>query len=1654
MSKDNIENTSSDSEKLTSETTPEINTKDEKLRDLMKTVYSYPDPSDPDFQYEIYKKREFYYHKMKQRPDVKNYEQIKEYRDKICTRKGTLLEQQAFLGNFINPDTPFRGALVFMGTGTGKCQTPDSWVYGNGSLQRIGNLWDKYNSGIKFIDESGGQWSKPKEKLLVNSYDHITHKIIKQSVKLLYRQPVEEIIREIELENGLTIKVTKAHKLLKQDEWTNNLKVGDYVCVPKYIINCPEKNELDITDELVFFMSWQMAEGHERNDQFCLTITNDDIQILGQLKESIIKIGEKYSININKPDIKAPKNRSNYLQLDSKEYVEKLESFGYKWGNLSAHKVVPDFVMNLSKEKLKLFLRNYFDAEASINNQNCIIQIASASEILILQLIHLLRIFGIHSRIKKVLKMATNGRRIKGPQYVLHISSYSLQLFKQEIGFGFKYKQDILEKICIKKCNSTELIPVNHILYDLWKKTKLPYRQLAHHSYIHTDKLPSIDTIKNIINNLDRIIKNTSLQTKYQIIPSQLSMIIIARNELEKEINKEVYYIKIKNIKEKLYEGFVYDLEIDGQHNYVSNGILTHNTCAAITIAEKFKPMVQKYGTKIYVLVSGPLVKETWKRELLSCTGETYLKQQDINVYINEQEKQKIRKNAINIALQYYRFMSYRSFYKKVLGEKIVEKIKTKDNKIKTIYRKTEEGEFERDLAVDRIYNLNNSLIIVDEAHNLSDNMYGEALMKVIKASNNLKVVLLTATPMKNLADDIIELINFLRPVDDPIERDKIFTSHKNYLMEFKSGGIEYLKKMTRGYVSYLRGADPLTFAKRVDKGVIPQGLLFTKVTQCKMLPFQRKVYDGVVKSLLSTEERMPEDEKKDTLDRRSEAVANFAFPGLSQDKKELVGYFGREGINIVKNQLKTHLELINRKIALEILKNESLENDTDLLYISDNTRTVTGKILRMEYLKNFSVKFYKALKKINRLVWSKKGSKTAFVYSNLVKVGIEIFQEILLRNGYLEFDENPNNYKIKSDTRCYLCGLSFREHQQIKLEKKRQERVSSKTDKGTDNISESSSEYEKPNEGVSQVPEHVFHPAAFVSVTGKSSEEAADIIPEEKQHILDNIYSNVDNVEGKYIKLVLGSKVMNEGISLKNVGEVHILDVYFNLGKVDQCIGRAIRHCSHYQIMSEKNPYPNVNVYKYAVTIENGLSSEEELYKKAELKYILIKKVERALKENAIDCPLNRNGNIFPEELKQFKDCAEPSEPLKEGQLMCSALCDYMQCNFKCDSKKLNAAYFDETLNGYKSIPKDKLDSATFTQNLARNEIESAKIKIKELYRIKYIYTLKDIIKYVKDSYEGEKRDLFDEFFVFKALDELTPITENDFNNYRDTIYDKYNRQGYLIYIDRYYIFQPFDQNENVPMYYRSIFDKPLQSQLTLHNYLKNIARLPVPKIKEKKEEIPLDKPISVYDFESIMDYYENRDEFKYVGIVDKESSRRKTKSAEELLDVFKIREKRGKLLNKLRGTGISTLFGSVCSTSKSRFELEKIAKEVNIDVTNVDSRFDICERIKERLLFLEKYSTGKDKITYVMIPKNHPSYPFPYNLFDRKNYIINLIKEKIKFKLDIDTKDIKEKINNKNVTIYQIEIKKNDKLKEFNEFLISLGFKLEGNKWVMRIE
>ena len=218
----------------------------ENLKDVVKNIdkkevetFGYPKVDDPHLQLKLYKKREFYYYKLQERPELTNYKEIEDYRKKICKPPaGSLLEHQSLLSNFINPDTPYKGLLLFHGTGTGKCKRSNDLEYINGDLIKASEVWNKYSNNI-IIDDEGGEWSIPTEKLIINCYDG--NKMIGKPVSKLYREYIKSCIREIEFENGAKIGITYAHKLLKKsdikDSWDNNLRVGDSVCIPRKINN-------------------------------------------------------------------------------------------------------------------------------------------------------------------------------------------------------------------------------------------------------------------------------------------------------------------------------------------------------------------------------------------------------------------------------------------------------------------------------------------------------------------------------------------------------------------------------------------------------------------------------------------------------------------------------------------------------------------------------------------------------------------------------------------------------------------------------------------------------------------------------------------------------------------------------------------------------------------------------------------------------------------------------------------------------------------------------------------------------------------------------------------------------------------------------------------------------------------------------------------------------------------------------------------------------------------------------------------------------------------------------------------------------------------------------------------------------------------------
>ena len=472
--------------------------------------------------------------------------------------------------------------------------------------------------------------------------------------------------------------------------------------------------------------------------------------------------------------------------------------------------------------------------------------------------------------------------------------------------------------------------------------------------------------------------------------------------------------------------------------------------------------------------------------------------------------------------------------------------------------------------------------------------------------------------------------------------------------------------------------------------------------------------------------------------------------------------------------------------------------------------------------MKQFSIKFYKCISRLEKLVEGYKGAGTSFIYSNLVKAGgMELFAEALRVNGYLEYSMNSNDYNINDETIDSRTGKTFGQFKKEKL-----------------NLSD-------------------FNPATFLIVTG--GDEAGDEISEVKQKIIREVFNVPENKTGKMIKIVLGSKVMTEGVTLENVKETHILDVHYNLGKVHQVIGRAIRMCKHSAVINDNNRFPTVNVYRYVVSLNGELSSDENLYRKAELKYLLVKKVERILKEIAIDCPLLLHGNKFPEEIKKYKGCVPPTlENKKKGKLICPEICDFQSCDFKCKDDKLNKMY-DDKKGTYKNLDVKDIDYNTFTNELAKSEIIDIKNKIKDLYRFKHVYTYEEILDKIKVSFSNHQSQLFNKEFLDLALHQLIPKSENDYNNYKDNIYDKYNKIGYIIQRNKYYIFQPFDDNQDIDLNTRKKLNIDSENMISVENYYVQKHGKNTEDQTSKGEIVSKKK---AYDFESTEKYYNNRDE------------------------------------------------------------------------------------------------------------------------------------------------------------------------------------------------
>jgi hypothetical protein len=279
------------------------------------------------------------------------------------------------------------------------------------------------------------------------------------------------------------------------------------------------------------------------------------------------------------------------------------------------------------------------------------------------------------------------------------------------------------------------------------------------------------------------------------------------------------------------------------------------------------------------------------------------------------------------------------------------------------------------------------------------------------------------------------------------------------------------------------------------------------------------------------------------------------------------------------------------------------------------------------------------------------------------------------------------------------------------------------------------------------------------------------------------------DNKEGGKVKVVLISKAGSEGIDLKFIRQVHILDPWYNMNRPEQIIGRAVRNFSHKDLPFEER---NVQIYMHGTILDKNIEEAADLYvyRVAEYKAIQIGKVTRVLKETAVDCLINHDQTNFTQE-KMSKKLKEPITQLlstgetlnnfKIGDAPFSPTCDYMaSCNYDCRPD----ADIDET----------KLNEDTYDQNFIAMNSEKILQRIRMLFKEAFFYKKDMLLRAIRTPKE------YPFVQIYSALTQLIE-DENEF------IVDRYGRNGRLINIGEYYLFQPIElKNKNISIYDRSV--------------------------------------------------------------------------------------------------------------------------------------------------------------------------------------------------------------------------------------------------------
>ena len=405
----------------------------------------------------------------------------------------------------------------------------------------------------------------------------------------------------------------------------------------------------------------------------------------------------------------------------------------------------------------------------------------------------------------------------------------------------------------------------------------------------------------------------------------------------------------------------------------IFHGVGVGKTCSGIQIAENFKDHTKDKNKRIIVLASQN-IQVGWRSTIYNpkkgdnqCTGDTY----EIPEAISDQPVHDLDKSVNRQIKSFYELYGYTSFanrikrsLKKEIGVISHEDISDPDilHRVKDVIRS----------------NYSDRTLIIDEVHNIRSGSESDVrdtlfyIELVVTYSHNLKLILLTANPMFNQPDEILWILNLLRLNDD---RPALSSSHIFDGGDLTPHGKRIINDASKGYISYLRGENPISFPLRISPDHDPskiydQGLRFMKLYASDLQDSQRTIYYETHQSLVS---------ESDTLENQQEhqllQLGNMVYPGSSGDIRDLYGERGLE-----------------RCFTKRIIQG------TPTFRYRESIVREYGEFLDIDAIGDYSCKIQTILKVIAQ------SDGIVFIYSNWIYSGIIPLMLALEQNGYRKY--------------------------------------------------------------------------------------------------------------------------------------------------------------------------------------------------------------------------------------------------------------------------------------------------------------------------------------------------------------------------------------------------------------------------------------------------------------------------------------------------------------------------------------------------------------------------------------------------------------------------------------------------------------------------